>query len=206
MNISILGFKMNVEILILIGVIFLILAGHTVGGCCHCGMWEGFESAIDAKKKEMQENTDVNDLISQLGNGNVLPAGGLITNKAKDGASKQSNKTGKEGFVGANTNFGESTPFDISSDHPINTASWSQPNLTVTPGQPVNADVKRFLERKQQPLPLPEGELTFLAKTEFKPECCPSTYSNSMGCACMTSKDFNYLVQRGNNNVPYSEY
>ena len=42
--------------------------------------------------------------------------------------------------------------------------------------------------------------------TPFKPECCPNTYSNSMGCACMTTKQYNYLITRGGNNVPYSEY
>jgi len=35
MDISILGYKFNLEILILIGVIYLILVGHTVGGCCN---------------------------------------------------------------------------------------------------------------------------------------------------------------------------
>jgi hypothetical protein len=27
-----------------------------------------------------------------------------------------------------------------------------------------------------------------------------------MGCACMDLKSYNYLRQRGGNNVPYSEY
>lgn len=42
--------------------------------------------------------------------------------------------------------------------------------------------------------------------TSFKPECCPNTYSNSMGCACMSTKQYNYLETRGGNNVPYSQY
>ena len=88
----------------------------------------------------------------------------------------------------------------------IDTSSWSAPNMTVIPGQPLNPAVKQFLDRKQQQLPLPEGEMVFFANSEFKPECCPNTYSNSQGCACMTSQDYNYLVTRGGNNVPYSEY
>jgi hypothetical protein len=217
MNISILGFKVKLEILILIGFIFLVLVGHTIGGCCNCGMhrhMEGFEgnNEEDKEEKEGKEDQESNipggsdDLMVQKGNGDVQPAGNLVQ-KAKDGPSKQSNKSGgKEGFVGANTNYGESSPFDIASVQSINTAAWLQPNLTVVPGQPLNPDVKKFLERKQQPLPLPEGELSFLANTEFKPECCPNTYSNSMGCACMTAKDYNYLITRGGNNVPYSDY
>ena len=42
--------------------------------------------------------------------------------------------------------------------------------------------------------------------TAFKPECCPNTYSNSMGCACMSTTQYNYLETRGGNNVPYSQY
>lgn len=42
--------------------------------------------------------------------------------------------------------------------------------------------------------------------TAFKPECCPNTYSNSMGCACMSTTQYNYLNNRGGNNVPYSQY
>lgn len=44
------------------------------------------------------------------------------------------------------------------------------------------------------------------ANTPFKPECCPSTYSNSSGCACISDKQYDYLGKRGGNNVPYSEY
>ena len=79
-------------------------------------------------------------------------------------------------------------------------------NMTVVPGQPLNAAVKKFMAREPQPLPLPEGEMLLFANTPFKPECCPNTYSNSSGCACMTGKQFNYLKTRGSNNVPYSEY
>ena len=55
-------------------------------------------------------------------------------------------------------------------------------------------------------VPLPEGEMLMFANTPFKPECCPNSYSNSSGCACMTVKQLSYLNERGGNNVPYSEY
>lgn len=42
--------------------------------------------------------------------------------------------------------------------------------------------------------------------TPFKPSCCPNTYSNSTGCACMSLQQYNYLNDRGGNNIPYSEY
>ena len=35
MDINILGYRVNLEIIILIGVLYLILMGHLFGGCCH---------------------------------------------------------------------------------------------------------------------------------------------------------------------------
>jgi hypothetical protein len=174
MDISIFGFKINLEILILIGVIYLILVGHTLCGCCNYSLVETFD-LIQGKQP--------------------APAGNSVAKK-----------TSVEGFSGANINYGQSSPYDLNVDKPIDTSSWMGGDLTVTPGQPLNADVQKFMERKQQPLPLPEGEMMFMANSDFKPECCPNTYSNSMGCWCGTSEDYNYLIQRGGNNVPYSEY
>ena len=45
MDISIFGFKLNVEILILIGVVYLILVGHTLCGCCNYSLMEAFTDA-----------------------------------------------------------------------------------------------------------------------------------------------------------------
>ena len=114
--------------------------------------------------------------------------------------------TTKEGFTGANINYGQSSSYDTAFNTPLDTSSWGAPNMVVTPGQPLSPAVKAFLDRPEQPLPLPEGEMLFLANSAFKPECCPSTYSNSQGCWCGTSQDYNYLIQRGGNNIPYSEY
>ena len=147
MNLEILGFKLSLEVLILIGIIYLVMIVNTLYGCCNA-----------------------------------------------------------EGFVGANTNYGESSQFSLTNDNAINTNSWDMPNLTITKGQPLSQGVKNVLDRPQQPIPLPEGELLMFANTPFKPECCPNTFSNSMGCACMTVKQYNYLNERGGNNVPYSEY
>jgi hypothetical protein len=164
MDISIFGFKLNLEVLILIGVVYLILVGHTLCGCSRVGLMEG----LDVMQKVVAKKT--------------------------------------EGFVGANTNYGESSSYDLSSDVPVNTSSWSAQNMTVVKGQPLSKGVKQFLAREPQPVPLPEGELLMFANTPFKPECCPNTYSNSSGCACMTGEQYNFLILRGGNNVPYSEF
>jgi hypothetical protein len=113
---------------------------------------------------------------------------------------------GKEGFVGANTNYGESSNFDLNVDKPINTSSWFAQDMVVTPGKPVSKGVQDVFNRPHQPIPLPKDEMLLFANTPFKPECCPNTYSNSSGCACMTVEQYNWVKLRGGNNTPYSEY
>jgi len=176
MDISIFGFKFNLEILILIGVIYLILVGHLFCGCCKVKSFEGFDSSG-------------NDVSYNNTNNN-----------------KKNNSTSKEGFSGANTNYGESADFNVAYLNKVNTSSWDKPDMIVKPGKPLSPAVKEFLNRKPQPVPLPEGQMLMFANTPFKPECCPNTYSTGSGCACMTGEQYNYLILRGGNNVPYSEY
>ena len=158
MELSFLGYKINLEILILIGIIYLILVVHTLYGCCNVG-------------KIMETFSNI-----------------------------------KEGFYGASTNNGESSLYSLNNYKSIDTSKWGLPNLTYTKGKPQDPAVKKFFNREPQQIPLPEGQLDMFANTPFKPECCPNTFSNSSGCACMTGQQLNYLNDRGGNNVPYSEY
>ena len=202
MDISLFGYKLNLEILILIGVVYLILVSHTVCGCSNMGkIMEG-----------LSDMTSMND-DSNMSNATAVKAKKTMATQDIAGSddTAQANSTpvattSKEGFTGANINYGESSLFDLSSGPTINTDSWSAPNMTVIPGQPLSEGVKKFLAREPQPVPLPEGEMLMFANTPFKPECCPNTYSNSSGCACMTGPQYNFLLMRGKNNVPYSEY
>lgn len=209
MNISILGFKLNLEILILIGVVYLIMVGHTLGGCCNYNLMEGFDLSgnLQSIQTDMSNNQVTSDmsgnLLTQHSGSNLSAAGALIQQKIKNGSS---NNGGKEGFVGANTNYGQSSPYDLTSNSTINTSSWSKPDMTVVPGKPLSQGVKDFLAREPQPVPLPEGEMLMFANTKFAPEYCPNTYSTSSGCAAMTGEQYNYLITRGGNNVPYSSY
>jgi hypothetical protein len=174
MDISILGFKLNLEVLILIGIVYLILAMHTVCGC----------ASIFGKREGMDNN------LTQ-----PIPAPALSNETKK-----------KEGFVGANTNYGESASYPMIQSTYLDASKWGTPNLTIFPGKPVPAAAQAIINRPNQTLPLPEGQLSLFDNMPFSPECCPNTYSSSMGCACMNSSTYNYLITRGNNNVPYSEY
>jgi hypothetical protein len=61
MDITLFGFKLNVEILILIGIMYLILVGHTVCGCCNMRrVMEGLEN-IDSSDVTKKINEKIND-------------------------------------------------------------------------------------------------------------------------------------------------
>ena len=42
----------------------------------------------------------------------------------------------------------------------------------------------------------------FFKNTKFSSSCCPSMYSSSSGCACMSEKQINQIQTRGGND-PY---
>lgn len=211
MDISIFGYKIGLEILILMGIIYLILASHTLCGCCN------FYSLIEGMDNNGSTTMGTTGTMGTMGSGQV--AGKIKAKVQQDKANVQlptqtgpdgtsaptSGASTTEGFTGANINYGESSVYNLNSS-PVDTSSWSAQNMTVVPGQPLSAGVKAFMAREPQPVPLPEGEMFMFANTPFKPECCPNTYSNSSGCACMTGNQYNYLITRGSNNVPYSEY
>ena len=173
MDITIFGFKLNLEMLILIGIIYLILVVHTIGGCSNM--------PLIVEKLSNMNSTDSTD----TSNSDKLKKMALLKKK-------------QEGFAGA--------PYSLGDYSSTDTSSWGQPNMTVTKGKPLSKAVKKFLDRPEHPVPLPEGEMLMFANTKFAPEFCPNTYSNSSGCAAMSNSQYNFLKNRGGNNVPYSEY
>lgn len=184
MDISIGPYKFRLEIVILIVVIAWIMFGHLLCSCSKVGLKEGLETMVgeDVVKKAEKVAEDVKDAV-------------------KDKKDK------KEGFAGANS-IGYDSQFANSNNtgYIMPPNKWSMPTLEYTPGTEPDAGVRSIWDRKPQPIPVPEGQLDMLATTPFKPECCPNAYSGSTGCACMTVDQYNYLRQRGGNNVPYSEY
>ena len=115
--------------------------------------------------------------------------------------------SGKEGFSANNMAYtAQYAKFKQNDNVIMDPKKWGMPTLLYSPNKKPDKGVLNIWDRKAQPIPLPKGELDMFATTPFKPECCPNTYSSSMGCACMTVDQYNYLRDRGGNNVPYSEY
>ena len=192
MDISIFGYKLNLEILILIGVVYLILVSHTVCGCCNMGkIMEGLSDMTrsDMTRSDMtRSDTETYDMeTSDMDTSGektekvkaVMAKKAMATQDVAGGSTGSSDNTNnvstglangrREGFTGANINYGASSLYNLNDNQPVDTSSWSAQNMTVTPGQPLSAGVKQFLAREPQPVPLPEGEMLMFANTPFKP-------------------------------------
>tara|TARA_Y100000588_G_C14076850_1_gene848309 strand:- start:385 stop:798 length:414 start_codon:yes stop_codon:yes gene_type:complete len=54
----------------------------------------------------------------------------------------------------------------------------------------------------EAPYPIPPKNMAVFDGVRFAPECCPSTYSNSVGCSCSPGNLEAYVAeQRGGNNT-----
>ena len=191
---TIFGIKLNFKIIAFIVIIYLILMGHIFMGCTNIPIaWEGLTTIGKAVKKEAMTTIGINNKKTDVNN-----------------TTKLTNPHKKEGFQSAGNNSNEilidAAPFVINNYTSVDTSKWTQPNLVVVPGQSINEGPQSILKRNESKLPLPNDELLLFANTQFKPECCPNTYSNGSGCACMNTNSYNYLITRGQNNTPYSEY
>lgn len=207
MDISIFGFKLNLEVLILIGIVYLILVGHTFCGCCKFHKKEGFDSGkpltqpTPSPAVSNEDSTPAVPSTDSTDGTDGSPEATKLPSSVNSGDSKK-----KEGFVGANTNYGESSSYSLTHNTPVDTSNWGYPDLVVVPGKPIPKGAQEIINRPNQALPLPEGQLSLFDNMPFSPNCCPNTYSSSMGCACMNPTTLNYILNRGGNNVPYSEY
>ena len=102
-------------------------------------------------------------------------------------------KAKKEGFVNLSNN-------ELHIDDSY-TMGWVQTAKRYASGMGNKNRLNTYKDNVGTPVPLPEGELFFFADNKFKPECCPSTYSDSMGCACLSQDQVNYINQRGGNRT-----
>jgi len=176
MDISIGSYKVRLEILFLIVILFWIIFGHAMCSCSTMSAMEGFQALENmvTKKKMPNPNTSVK----------------------------------KEGFTSGNNTAMSDNQFAStnSPDWYMPPSKWPQQTLVYTAGQKPPPGVASIWARTKAQPPKQPGQLSFFDNILFKPECCGlgSDSSSSMGCACYTVEDYNYLKTRGGNNVPFS--
>lgn len=114
---------------------------------------------------------------------------------------KQSTDVVKEGFNQI-SNIAEAASLDYNMNQDLK-SNWTDDALNYASGMGNDTSLSKNTSYKGTPVPL-EGTMNFFKNNSFKPECCPSTYSNSTGCACLSVDQLNYLNERGGNREIYS--
>jgi len=102
----------------------------------------------------------------------------------------------KEGMAPIGYKMGEGLP-----------NSWE--NFTVSSHQPTHGSAETILAGNVAPNPetqLDQGQLFMFAENRFSPMCCPSIYSGSEGCACMSPGQATFLNERGGNRTQTTIY
>ena len=147
---------------------------EVVVACIMIGMLAGLFMFCDCFQYSVLEGMTPNDVNNKKANGK----------KAGDK---------KEGFVNLSNN-------ELNIDDSY-TMGWVQTAKQYASGMGNKNRLNTYKDNVGTPVPLPEGELFFFADNKFKPECCPSTYSGSTGCACLSQDQVNYINQRGGNRT-----
>lgn len=83
----------------------------------------------------------------------------------------------------------------------VNLSSWVSNAIKYSKGMGAEDHLNSYQYNSGPEIPLPEGQLFFFKDTKFKPSCCPSTYTSSIGCACMSKNQFQHLTERGGNHT-----
>jgi hypothetical protein len=124
---------------------------------------------------------------------------GMKNNNKKEGlTSKSTSNTPSASTSSASTLSTLTTPSTSTS-----TPSTSTSTSSTSTSTPSTTEGFANIEGSNNPSIF---SMLFFKDTKFKPQCCPSSYSNSMGCACISNSQYKYLIERGGNNVPFSEY
>jgi hypothetical protein len=154
-----------------------------VVACIVIGMIAGLFMFCDCFQYGILEGMTPNDMNGK----NKKADNKKADNKKADTGDK------KEGFVNLSNN-------ELNIDDSY-TMGWVQTAKRYASGMGNKNRLNTYKDNVGTPVPLPEGELFFFADNKFKPECCPSTYSDSTGCACLSQDQVNYINQRGGNRT-----
>ena len=139
------------------------------------------------------------DALKQAG-GSANPLAGLMSSMpAAPAAPAAPPATKTEGFqVSKPLAWGPLKETEVTD---INLTKWVKDAMRYSKGMGNENRLDSYQYNSGPPIPLPEGEMFFFKDTKFDASCCPGTYSNSVGCACLSKKQMQYLTMRGGNNT-----
>jgi len=180
-------------VIVLVVILFMMFSGSKNN---MYGLIEGMETKKDDKKDDKKENP-----LTKAGLGPMkmlVPGGGLLAGSSDTKDDTTGDK--KESFQ-VRQQVGYADIVESKSDS-WNLSRWVKNALRYSKGMGNENKLDSYKYHTGPPIPLPEGELFFFNNTKFDSECCPATYTNSKGCACLSQPQYNYLMMRGGNNTP----
>jgi hypothetical protein len=161
---------------------------------------EGYDTKEEKDKKEdkkEEKKEETKNTITKAIESGPLSA---VTPILKIGGGGSEKETEKESFQ-VRKPIGYADIVKSRSDN-WNLSNWVKSALRYSKGMGNENKLDGYKYHTGPKIPLPEGELFFFNNTKFDWECCPSTYSNSKGCACLSQPQFNHLMMRGGNHTP----
>jgi hypothetical protein len=184
-------------VIVLVVILFMMFSGSKNN---MYGLIEGMETKKDDKKDDKKENP-----LTKAGLGPMkmlVPGGGLLAGSSDTKDDTKDDTTGdkRESFQ-VRQQVGYADIVESKSDS-WNLSRWVKNALRYSKGMGNENKLDSYKYHTGPKIPLPEGELFFFNNTKFDSECCPATYTNSKGCACLSQPQYNYLMMRGGNNTP----
>jgi hypothetical protein len=104
----------------------------------------------------------------------------------------------------AMTNLANAAPLNHQNNADLE-GSWMSNAISYAGNMGYKSILEKHAEYKGTPVPL-ENTLFYFEDNDFKPSCCPSTYSTSTGCACLSEDQMKYLNERGGNRTLPTEF
>ena len=176
--------------LTIVCVIFLVVILSMMFSGSRNNMYGLIEGMTGDEKKEKKKEEKENPITKALKSGPLRAAIPI----AKTGDKKE------EGFqVRKPVDYAELVE---SKSETWNLSKWVKDALKYSKGMGNENRLDSYKYHTGPKIPLPEGQLFFFNNTKFDSDCCPSTYTNSKGCACLSQPQFNHLMMRGGNNTP----
>jgi hypothetical protein len=219
MEIRIFGMTVRLEIIIITLIVGMIMGGHLLCACAKVPLSEAFGLGPEGMTEgQTVQNPPVVKTGGAQPQATVVPTNSSSKSKPSPATAETIAQMSTmlpnvlNGFQDIMSGAGETDAFtdystykggdnnsDVASSW-INKADAYSKNL----GYQQTAQRANMYTGTQ--VPLPDGELFFFQNNQFKPECCPSPYSASTGCACMSSEQIAYLNSRGGNRTCDSEF
>lgn len=202
---------MNTSILILVLLFTLIIGASLFCGCCKYPIFVSLSNLLTngSSGKEGIDATIDDSAVGAVGSNSSVVAATKDINKINNlqnlipeaivSAASSTPPVSREGFIsdGAST---LGAPLDDKNNGDL-ASSWISKATTFASEFGYGDINNTGTAYTGTPVPLPDGELVIFAQNKFKPECCPSPYSTSTGCACITPEQINYLNTRGGNRT-----